>query len=79
MDLATSIAAAALSSSAGWRELTKKIITLLMVVVAYRMDLILQIDYIKMVAIIAFTLNEAISIVENAGLIGRLAFPYRKR
>jgi toxin secretion/phage lysis holin len=81
VDFATGIAVAALcrsgktktgglSSAAGWRGLTKKIMTLLMVVVAHRMDLILQIDYIKTAAVIAFTLNEAISILENAGLIG---------
>jgi len=59
-----------LSSTVSWRGLVKKVVTLLLVVVAHRMDLILGIDYIKTATIIAFVLNEIISIIENAGLLG---------
>ena len=37
---------------------------------AYRIDLILGLDYIRNAVIIAFITNELISLVENAGLMG---------
>lgn len=40
------------------------------VLVAYRIDLILGLDYIRNAVIIAFITNELISLVENAGLMG---------
>lgn len=60
----------ALESRAGWKGLCRKGVTLLMVLVAYRLDLLLGTDYIKNAVIIGFCANEAISIVENAGLMG---------
>lgn len=59
-----------LSSSAGWRGLCKKCVTLLMVLVAHRLDVTLGLDYIKTAAVIAFITIELISIIENAGLMG---------
>lgn len=44
--------------------------TLIFVLVAYRIDLILGLDYIRNAVIIAFITNELISLVENAGLMG---------
>jgi hypothetical protein len=38
--------------------------------VAYRLDLLLDVSYIKDAVIIAFCANEAISILENASLMG---------
>ena len=44
--------------------------TLVFVLVAYRLDLVLNAHYIRDAVIIAFIANELISIAENAGLIG---------
>lgn len=60
----------ALESRAGWYGICRKVISLLMVLVACRLDLIIGSDYIRDAAVIAFTVNETISIVENAGLMG---------
>ncbi len=60
----------AISSRAGWKGLCKKCATLIFVVMAYRFDVTLGTDYIKTTAIIGFITNEAISIIENAGLMG---------
>lgn len=60
----------ALESLAGWKGLCRKGTTLLFVLVAYRLDLLLGIDYVRNAVIIGFVANELISIVENAGLMG---------
>ena len=59
-----------LESKAGWKGLCRKCMTLIFVLVAYRIDLILGLDYIRNAVIIAFITNELISLVENAGLMG---------
>ena len=59
-----------LESKAGWKGLCRKCMTLVFVLVAYRIDLILGLDYIRNVVIIGFITNELISLVENAGLMG---------
>ena len=59
-----------LESRAGFKGLMKKGMTLAVVVVAYRLDLMLGTDYIRNIVIIAFSANELISITENAGLMG---------
>lgn len=59
-----------LESGAGWKGLCRKCMTLLFVLVAYRIDLIIGVDYIRDAVIIAFIANELISLVENAGLMG---------
>ena len=48
----------------------KKGATLLFVLVAHRLDMLLDTEYIKTTAIIGFITSEIISIVENAGLMG---------
>lgn len=60
----------ALESKAGWKGLCRKGMTLLFVLIAYRLDLVTGLNYIRDAVIIGFTANEAISIVENAGLMG---------
>lgn len=60
----------ALDSRAGWKGLCRKGITWLIVLVARRLDIALGIDYIKSASVIGFTANEALSIMENAGLMG---------
>lgn len=59
-----------LESRAGWKGLCRKCMTLLFVLIAYRLDLELSTNYIKDAVIIGFMANELISIVENAGLMG---------
>ena len=48
----------------------RKCFTLLFVLVAYRLDLAIGVNYIRDTVIIGFIANELISIVENAGLMG---------
>ena len=59
-----------ISSKSCFMGLCKKCTMLLFVLVAYRLDISLGTDYIKPAAVIAFIVNELISIVENAGIIG---------
>jgi toxin secretion/phage lysis holin len=59
-----------LESRAGFKGLCRKGAMLLVVLVGYRLDLAVGTAYIKDAVIIAFMANEAISIIENAGLMG---------
>ena len=59
-----------LESRAGWKGLCRKCMTLLFVLVAYRLDLVIGSDYIRDAVIIGFIANETLSIIENAGLMG---------
>ena len=59
-----------LESKAGWKGLCRKGMTLLFVLIACRLDLIMQTNFIRDAVIIAYITNEVISIVENAGLMG---------
>ena len=59
-----------LESRAGWKGLCRKCMTLLFVLIAYRLDLVIGSNYIRDAVIIGFIANETISIVENAGLMG---------
>ena len=60
----------ALESRAGFKGLCRKGVTLLVVLVACRLDLIMGSNFIRDAVIIAFIANETISIIENAGLMG---------
>lgn len=60
----------ALESKAGFKGLCRKAVILLIVLMAYRFDMLIHVNYIRDAVIIAFISNEAISIVENAGLMG---------
>lgn len=60
----------ALESKAGFKGLCRKCMTLLFVLIAYRLDLAIGTNYIRDTVIIGFMANELISIVENAGLMG---------
>ena len=60
----------ALESRAGWKGLCRKGVTLLIVLVACRLDLVIGSNFIRDAVVIAFVTNETISIVENAGLMG---------
>ena len=59
-----------LESRAGWKGLYRKGVSLLIVLVAYRLDIVIGSAYIRDAVIIAFIANETISIIENAGLMG---------
>ena len=63
-------ATGALESHAGWKGLCKKGVTLLVVLVACRLDLMMGANFIRDAVVIAFVANETISIIENAGLMG---------
>ena len=59
-----------LSSKIGWRGIAKKCVSLLLVLVAVRLDISLGTSYIRDAVCIAFVANELLSITENAGLLG---------
>ena len=59
-----------LESKAGWKGLCRKGVTLLIVLVAARLDIILGTGFIRDAVIIGYIANETISIIENAGLMG---------
>lgn len=60
----------ALESRAGFKGLCRKGIMLTLVLVASQLDLIIGSDFVRDGVIIAFVANEALSITENAGLMG---------
>lgn len=60
----------ALESRAGWKGLCRKGVTLVIVLVACRLDSVIGSSFIRDATVIAFICNETLSIVENAGLMG---------
>ena len=50
--------------------MSRKGVTLLIVLVACRLDVVMGSNFIKDAVVIAFLANETISIIENAGLMG---------
>ena len=60
----------ALESRAGWKGLCKKGVTLLIVLVATRLDLLIGSNFIRDAVVIGYVVNEALSIFENVGLMG---------
>ncbi len=59
-----------LSSKIGWKGIAKKCIVLLLVLVAARLDAVLDAHYVRAGVCVAFMCNELLSILENAGLMG---------
>ena len=59
-----------LSSKIGWKGLAKKCVVLLLVLVAARLDAVLDVHYVRAGVCVAFMCNELLSILENAGLMG---------
>lgn len=59
-----------LSSHCSWRGLVKKGMMLLIVYIGHRLDLYLELDFIRTATVIAFISNELISVIENMGLMG---------
>lgn len=60
----------ALESRAGFKGLCRKGVTLLIVLVACRLDIAIGTTFVRDATVIAFIANETISIIENAGLMG---------
>ena len=60
----------ALSSAVGFKGICRKFVILLIVVVACRVDLLLDTNIIRDATCIGFCANELLSITENAGLMG---------
>ena len=60
----------ALESKAGWKGICRKGVTMLIVLIACRLDLIMGTSLVRDAVIIAYIVNELISIIENAGLMG---------
>ena len=60
----------ALESNTGFKGIIKKCMVLLMVLIGYRLDNMLGVDFVRYAVIIAFVSNELLSIIENAGLMG---------
>ena len=60
----------ALSSAVGFKGICRKFVILLIVVVACRVDIILNTNVIRDATCIGFCANELVSITENAGLMG---------
>ena len=63
-------ASGTLESRAGFKGLCRKALILLFVLIAQRLDIMCDVDYIRNAVIIGFCANDLISIVENAGLMG---------
>ncbi len=59
-----------LESKAGWKGLVRKIMTLAFVGVGYVLDLVSGLGYVRKLVILGFFLNELLSLIENAGLMG---------
>lgn len=59
-----------LESKIGFKGLAKKVMMLLFVLIGFRLDLLFGSDYVRTAIVIAFIVNEIISITENAGLMG---------
>ena len=60
----------ALSSAVGFKGICRKFVILLIVVVACRVDLLMDTNIIRDATCIGFCVNELLSITENAGLMG---------
>lgn len=58
------------SSSEFYRGLLKKGMIIIVIIVANRFDLIFNFEYLTNIVIMFFIINEMMSIIENAGLIG---------
>lgn len=58
------------SSKVGFVGIVKKGVILGIVLVAYRIDLTIGSEFVRTAAILAFIINEIVSITENAGVMG---------
>lgn len=67
----TKTADGSLSSREGWKGIIKKLITMLLIVLAVQIDIVLNLhNFVRDACVIGFFANECISIIENGGLMG---------
>lgn len=59
-----------LSSKAGWLGMAKKCSILMLIIVAVRLDILLNTNYVRDAVCIGFCANEVLSIIENTSLMG---------
>ncbi len=59
-----------LESLAGWKGICRKGMTLLVVLIAHRLDLAVGTAFIRDAVVFGYIANETVSIIENAGLMG---------
>ena len=59
-----------MSSLIGLKGLLRKLFLILIVAAAYQIDKVIGTDYLRDAVAIAFIANEALSLLENAGLMG---------
>lgn len=59
-----------LSSTVMFKGITKKFFTLVIVVIAYQLDILLAVNVIRHIVIIAFIVEEILSITENIAITG---------
>lgn len=59
-----------LDSNAGWKGLVRKVATLVVVLVAHFIDALIGTEYIRDAVVIAFAVNEIVSILENCAIMG---------
>ena len=59
-----------LDSNSGWKGLIRKVATLVIVLIAHFVDILIGTAYIRDAVIVAFTVNEILSILENCALMG---------
>lgn len=60
----------AADSSAMFKGLCKKFVMICILAIAHQLDIVIGVDYIMAAVTYTFIANEALSIVENAGLMG---------
>lgn len=60
----------ALNSHVGYIGLCKKFLVLLYIIIATRLDMLLNLTFCRDAVIVGFIVNELVSITENAGLLG---------
>ena len=65
-----------LDSNAGWKGLFRKVATLVIVLMANFVDVLFGTAYIRDAVVVAFTINEILSIIENCGLMGVFVPPF---
>ena len=59
-----------LESRAGWKGLARKVCTLFMIAMAHFVDVLLCTVWIRDAVVLAFCVNEMLSLLENFGLMG---------
>lgn len=60
----------AATSMACWKGLCKKSMTLFLVLIAYQLDILAGTSIVRNAVVIGYIVNEVLSIIENAGLMG---------